>query len=67
VSAVADVASKLGNTPAICRKCYIHPEVLAAFLDERKLARWQKACAAAAGSDRPHHELALLRYLAAAD
>ena len=65
--AVAEVASRLGNTPAICRKCYIHPEVLAAFLDERKLSRWKKACMAAAGSDRPHHELALLRYLAAAD
>jgi DNA topoisomerase-1 len=25
------VAKKLGNTPAICRKCYIHPEVFAAF------------------------------------
>jgi DNA topoisomerase-1 len=25
------VAAKLGNTPAICRKCYIHPEVFAAF------------------------------------
>jgi DNA topoisomerase-1 len=25
------VAAKLGNTAAICRKCYIHPEVFAAF------------------------------------
>jgi DNA topoisomerase I len=25
------VSAKLGNTPAICRKCYIHPEVFAAF------------------------------------
>jgi DNA topoisomerase-1 len=66
VSAVADVAASLGNTPTICRKCYVHPEVLAAFLDERKLARWNKAFAAAAArSDRPRHELALLRYLAA--
>ena len=24
------VSEKLGNTPAICRKCYIHPEVLSA-------------------------------------
>jgi DNA topoisomerase I len=67
VSAVADVAQRLGNTPAICRKCYVHPQVLEAFLDERKLARWSKAFAAADGrSDRPRHELALLRYLAAA-
>ena len=66
VSAVADVAASLGNTPTICRKCYIHPEILAAFLEERKLTRWKRALAAAAArSDRPRHELALLRYLAA--
>ena len=29
------VAAKLGNTPAICRKCYIHPEVFAAFSEGR--------------------------------
>ncbi|WBY02673.1 DNA topoisomerase IB [Ramlibacter tataouinensis] len=29
--AIADVAARLGNTPAICRKCYVHPEVLAAW------------------------------------
>ena len=25
------VADKLGNTPTICRKCYVHPEVISAF------------------------------------
>jgi DNA topoisomerase I len=30
---VKSVASLLGNTPAVCRKCYIHPAVLDAFLD----------------------------------
>jgi DNA topoisomerase I len=33
VGAVESVARQLGNTPAICRKCYIHPEVLGAYLD----------------------------------
>jgi DNA topoisomerase-1 len=28
---VAEVARRLGNTPAVCRKAYIHPEVLALF------------------------------------
>ena len=28
---VKDVASELGNTPAVCRKSYIHPAVIAAF------------------------------------
>ena len=26
--AVKEVAAQLGNTPAVCRKCYIHPSVL---------------------------------------
>jgi len=30
---VEAVARILGNTPAICRKCYIHPAVIASFLD----------------------------------
>jgi DNA topoisomerase I len=33
VRAIESVASKLGNTPAICRKCYIHPAVMEAYLD----------------------------------
>lgn len=28
VTAVREVAKSLGNTPAVCRKCYIHPAVL---------------------------------------
>ena len=31
--AIEQVAERLGNTPSVCRKCYIHPEVIAAFLD----------------------------------
>ena len=30
-AAIERVAARLGNTPTICRKCYVHPEVLAAF------------------------------------
>ena len=33
VRAVEAVAKQLGNTPAICRKCYVHPAVLDGFLD----------------------------------
>jgi DNA topoisomerase-1 len=29
---VKNVATRLGNTPAVCRKCYIHPAVLDAFV-----------------------------------
>jgi DNA topoisomerase-1 len=31
--AIEKVSARLGNTPTICRQCYIHPEVLNAFMD----------------------------------
>jgi DNA topoisomerase I len=31
--AVEEVAGRLGNTPAICRKCYIHPHVIDAYME----------------------------------
>ena len=33
VRAIEHVAERLGNTPSVCRKCYIHPEVIEAYLD----------------------------------
>ncbi len=33
VEAVKAVAQRLGNTAAVCRKCYIHPAVLDAYAD----------------------------------
>jgi DNA topoisomerase-1 len=33
VRAIESVAQRLGNTKAICRKCYIHPAVIDAYLD----------------------------------
>lgn len=33
VAAIADVAGRLGNTPAVCRRCYVHPRVLDAYRD----------------------------------
>ncbi len=30
--AIEQVATTLGNTPAICRKCYVHPQVIDAYL-----------------------------------
>jgi DNA topoisomerase-1 len=32
-SAIEKVSARLGNTPTICRKCYIHPEVLNSYMD----------------------------------
>jgi DNA topoisomerase-1 len=31
--AIERVAARLGNTPTICRKCYVHPEVINTYLD----------------------------------
>ena len=33
VAVIEMVAKKLGNTKAVCRKCYIHPAILDAYLD----------------------------------
>lgn len=33
VQAIKMAAEHLGNTPAICRKCYVHPGVIDAYLD----------------------------------
>jgi len=33
VSAIEEVAERLGNTPAVCRACYVHPDLLDAYLD----------------------------------
>src|SRR5262249_25461674 len=42
VRAIESVASKLGNTPAICRKCYVHPAVMEAYLDGTMLEALQR-------------------------
>jgi DNA topoisomerase-1 len=31
--AIEQVAERLGNTPAICKKCYVHPAILEAYSD----------------------------------
>src|SRR4051794_21163924 len=33
IFAARKVSARLGNTPTICRKCYIHPEVLNSYMD----------------------------------
>ena len=31
--AIAQVAERLGNTVTICRKCYVHPDIIACYLE----------------------------------
>jgi DNA topoisomerase I len=35
--AIEAVAKMLGNTPAVCRKCYVHPEILQSYLDGKTM------------------------------
>lgn len=53
ITAVEAVARMLGNTAAICRKCYIHPAVITQYLDG-KLARALRIKADAEISDHLH-------------
>ena len=40
--AIENVAQRLGNTPAICRKCYIHPTIINSYLDGTFLDTFKK-------------------------
>lgn len=64
------VARKLGNTSAICRKCYVHPGVLSAYMDGSLHAIVQAANAQANDGDTLQADeavvLALLERVAAA-
>jgi DNA topoisomerase-1 len=46
VRAIERVAERLGNTPTVCRKCYVHPEVLNAYLDGSLLKTLRQEAAA---------------------
>jgi DNA topoisomerase-1 len=55
----------LGNTKAVCRKCYIHPAILQSYLDGNlagSLAKKAGALARATASLKPD-ESAVLRLL----
>jgi DNA topoisomerase I len=63
--AIVKVSEQLGNTPAICRKCYVHPNVLDGYLDGtllETLTSLTKSAAAVRGlGDEENIVLALLR------
>ncbi len=65
VRAVEAVAKQLGNTKAVCRKCYIHPVILQSYLDGTlafSLARRAGALARSGGKLRPE-EVSVLKML----
>ena len=66
VKAVCRVADHLGNTPAVCRGCYIHPAVLEAYAAGRTLEEFRPRRARRISRQQPEHypeELALLKLL----
>jgi DNA topoisomerase-1 len=40
--AIETVSQRLGNTPAICRKCYIHPIIIESYLDGTMLETFKR-------------------------
>jgi DNA topoisomerase-1 len=54
VNAIEKVARQLGNTPAVCRACYVHPDVLDSYLDGTLV---EALAARARGAGRGAHAL----------
>ncbi len=42
VQAIASVSQQLGNTPAVCRKCYVHPKVIESYMSGAMLKAFEK-------------------------
>ena len=59
--AIEAVAAKLHNTPAICRKCYVHPAIIACYM-KGELPTVSAGCGLAR-SGLPREEAAVLRIL----
>jgi DNA topoisomerase I len=62
-NAICAVAQLLGNTPAICRKCYVHPAVLDAYLEGRQIAGFLQAINPPEKLNLRAVELAILKFL----
>ena len=62
-AAVCAVAELLGNTPAICRKCYVHPAVFEAYLTKTGIPGMSEAMKKPRGRRLRSTELAVLRFL----
>jgi Topoisomerase IB len=64
LTAIEAVARLLGNTPAICRRCYVHPVVLDTYLDgslvKRLRTRAERKLTADARNLRPEEAAVLM-------
>jgi DNA topoisomerase-1 len=58
------VAAELGNTPAICRQSYVHPLVVARYVDDGETIRLPSRYHGTAGTyAHSPEERALIRFL----
>jgi DNA topoisomerase-1 len=68
VRAVEHVAERLGNTPTVCRGCYIHPKVLESYLQGITLEEFRRKVERSIKRIEPEYqpeEMALLKMLRA--
>jgi DNA topoisomerase-1 len=61
--AVATVAAQLGNSIAICRKCYIHPEIITAYREEALRLKFPRDVGTKASGALAPAEAAVLAFL----
>jgi DNA topoisomerase I len=54
VEAIKRVSARLGNTPSVCRKCYVHPAVLDAYMGGEMGLKQAASAVKEAGKDLEH-------------
>lgn len=67
-AAVQRVAARLGNTPAVCRECYIHPSVVEAYAKGKTIEEFRPRRSRRIERQQPEYtveEMALLKLLRA--
>jgi DNA topoisomerase-1 len=64
-TAICAVAELLGNTPAVCRKCYVHPVIVGAYLKRTRIAGLNGDAKSSAPPNLRGAERAVLKFLRA--
>jgi DNA topoisomerase I len=62
-TAICAVAQLLGNTPAICRKCYVDPVIVEAYLSGSQIAGLAEAIKTPENPNLRAVERAILKFL----
>lgn len=62
VDAIKQASERLGNTPTVCRKCYVHPGILDAYLRGSVVSRVRLSAVSSSAKLRPD-ERAVINFL----